>query len=52
MDLLKKTDYNAKISDIEGKYFTRFDYNKILNKKLDNKIKEKELINKSDFPDL
>ena len=24
--LVKKTDYNAKISDIEGKYFTTFDY--------------------------
>ena len=26
--LVKKTDYNAKISDIETKYFTAFDYNK------------------------
>ena len=24
--LVKKTDYNAEISDIEGKYFTTFDY--------------------------
>ena len=26
--LLKKTDYDAKISDIERKYFTTSDYNK------------------------
>ena len=26
--LVKKTDYNAKISDIETKYFTNSDYNK------------------------
>ena len=26
--LVKKTDYNAQISDIETKYFTAFDYNK------------------------
>ena len=27
----KKTDYDAKISDIEGKYFTTSDYNKYAN---------------------
>ena len=26
--LVKKTDYNAKISDIHAIYFTTFDYNK------------------------
>ena len=26
--LVKKTDYNAKISDIQGKYFSASDYNK------------------------
>lgn len=28
-DLVKKTDYNAKISDIHAIYFTVFDYNKV-----------------------
>ena len=43
----KKTDYDAKISDIEAKYFTTSDYNKFTNKILDKKIKE--LVEKSDI---
>ena len=38
-DLAKKTDCDAKRSDIEGKYFTITDYNKFINEILDAKIK-------------
>ena len=31
-DLVKKTDSNGKISEIEAKYFTTFDYYKFTNK--------------------
>ena len=37
--LVKKTDYNAKISDIEKKYFTDSDYNKFTSEILDTKVK-------------
>ena len=36
-DLVKKTDYDAKIKDIEDIYFTKSDYNKWKNKKISNK---------------
>ena len=36
--LVKKTDYNAKISDIEKKYFTSSDYDKLTKEILDPKI--------------
>ena len=42
-------DYDAKISDIESKYFTTSDYNKFTNEIIDNKIKEKELVKKCDI---
>ena len=29
-DLVKKADYDAKISEMENKYFTTFDYNKLI----------------------
>ena len=45
--LVKKTDYNAKISDAEKIYFTISDYNKPIKKILDAKIKEKALANES-----
>ena len=51
-DFVKKTVYNkniAKISDIEGKYFIDFDYNKFTNGIIDAKIKQKELVNKSNI---
>ena len=45
------SDY-AEISDIEGKYFTTSDYNKFTSEILDAKIKQKELVNKSDISNL
>ena len=48
-DLVKKTGYDAKISDIENKSFTTSDYNKFTNGIIDAKVKNKELVNKSDI---
>ena len=42
-NLVKKTDYDAKILDIKSKYFATADYNKFTNEK----IKQKQLFNKS-----
>ena len=39
--LVKKTDYDAKISEIEGKYFTTSSYNKLTGNIVDLKIKLK-----------
>ena len=50
--LVKKTNYDAKISKFEGKYFTSSDYNKFASDILDAKIKQKELANKSDISNL
>ena len=50
--LVKKTYYVGKISEIEGKYMTTSDYNKFTNDLLDAKIKQKELVNKSDISNL
>ena len=47
--LVKKTDYDAKIKDIERKYFSTTDYNKFTSDILDVKIKQKELVSKSDI---
>ena len=44
-----KTDYDAKILDIESKYFTTADHNKFISQALDAKIKQKRLIDKSDI---
>ena len=44
---LVKTDYNAKISDIESKYITAADYNKFIKNIVDNSIKSKNFVNKS-----
>ena len=38
---VKKTDCDAKISDIEEKYFTTFDYKKLAKEIVDAKINEK-----------
>ena len=46
-DLVKKINSNGKISEIEAKYFTTFDYYKFTNKILETRIKEKGLIDKS-----
>ena len=45
----KKTDYEAKIKYIEGKYFTTVGYNNFSSDILGVKIKEKELVNKFDI---
>ena len=45
----KKTDYDAKMKDIDGKYITTVDYNKFTNGILHIKVKQKELVNKSDI---
>ena len=47
LNLIKKADYDAKISNIESKYFTTSGYKKISNKMIENKIKEKESVKKS-----
>ena len=47
--LVKKIDYNTKISDIEAKYFTTSDYNKFAKEILHAKIKGKEVVDKSDI---
>ena len=39
--LVRKTDYDAKISEIEGKYFTTSSYNKLTGNIVDVKIKLK-----------
>ena len=38
-DLVKKTDYNAKITEIKGKSFTTSNYNKFTNDIIDAEIK-------------
>ena len=50
--LVKKAHYDGKILQIEGKYFTTSDYNKCTSGILDAKIKQKELVNKSDISSL
>ena len=39
--LVRKTDYDAKISEIDGKYFTTSSYNKLTGNIVDVKIKLK-----------
>ena len=50
--LVKKTDYNAKISDIEKKYFITNDYNNFKSEIIDAKITEKGLVDKSNISSL
>ena len=50
--LVKKTDYDAKIKDIKKKCFTIFDHKKFTIETLDAKIKQKELVNKSEISSL
>ena len=47
--LVKKTDYNTKISEIESKYITAAGYNKFTKDIVDNSIKNKNLVTKTDF---
>ena len=46
-NLVKKRDYDAHISHTKSKYFTTSDYNKFTTDIIDNKIKERELVKKS-----
>ena len=48
--LSTKKDHDAKISEIEAKYFTTSDCNKYTGEIFDRKIKEKDLVDKSDNP--
>ena len=45
----KKTDYDAKISEMENKYFTTSDYNKFTSNTIDAKITQKKLVNEYDL---
>ena len=40
-DLIKKADYDAKISEMENKYFTTSDYNKFTSNTFDAKVTQK-----------
>ena len=51
-DLVKKTDYNARKSEIERNYITTSDYNKFTSDILNAKIKQKKLVDKSDISNL
>ena len=42
--LVEKTDYDAKMLEIEGKYFTTSDHNEFTSDILDTRINQKELI--------
>ena len=46
--LVQKTDYDAKIKEIERKYFTTANYKKITSEILEIKIKQEKLDNKFD----
>ena len=46
-----KKDDDTKRKDIEVKYFTTADYNKFTSDILEAKIKQQELVNKSDIAD-
>ena len=50
--LVRKTDYDAKIKDIERTYFSTVDYNRFASETFDAKIKQKELDYKSDVSNL
>ena len=49
---VKKSNYDAKISDRETKYFITSDYKEFKKEILDAKIKEKWLLNKFDISNL
>ena len=48
-DLVKKANYDAKISEMGNKYFTTSDYDKFTSNTLDAKITQKKLVNESDL---
>ena len=41
INLLKRINYDAKISEIDSKYFTTADYNKFTSQTLDEKINKR-----------
>ena len=45
----KKTDYDANATDIENNNITTADYNKFTKNIVDNSIKSKNLVDKSDI---
>ena len=47
--LVKKTDFNTKVSDIEGKYFTTCVYNQFKSEMLDRKSKQSNIATNSDL---
>ena len=47
--VLGLTDQDSEIIDIKSKYFTKADYSKFTNEKLDLKIKQKGLVDKVDI---
>ena len=47
INLVKKTDHDAKISNIENKYITTADYNKFTKDIVTNKIKSEGFVDKS-----
>ena len=49
MIVIKTTDYDAKIPDIENKYITTAGYNRFTKDIVDNKIKSKDLVDKTAF---
>ena len=51
-DLVKKTDYDVKILEIEEIYITTSDYNKFTTEILDAKLKQKKLVIKSGITSL
>ena len=48
-NLVKKTYYDAKISNIESKFITTADYNKFTKDIVDNNIKIKNVVDKPDI---
>ena len=44
-DLVKNADYDAKISEMEKKYFTTSEYNKFTSNTFDAKLTQKKLVN-------
>ena len=48
-NLVKKTDYNSKITENENKCITTAEYNKFIKDIVDNSIEMKNLITNSDF---
>ena len=48
-DIVKKTDFDIKILDIQSNYFVTSNYNKFTNEIVNARKKEKDLVNKFDI---